>query len=373
MSDPLDLKGFSEESLTRWLEQHGIAPYRAGQILRWIYHRGVYAFSDMTDLSKDLRSFLSERLFISRLEVDQIQCSGDGSRKYLFRLKDGQHIESVLIPEPGHFTLCISSQVGCGMGCAFCLTGQGGFIRHLEPAEIVGQICAVRDDLREDTPLTNIVFMGMGEPLANYRNVVHAIRTIAGNNGLQFSKRRITVSTAGLPSGIDHLGQDVKVNLAVSLNAPDNDTRSQLMPINRTYPIEKLLSACRRFPLPSRRTIMFEYVLIAGVNDAPEDAERLAKLLRPLRAKINLIPFNPFDGTAFNRPGDDVIQAFQQILLARHYTAVIRHSKGADICAACGQLSPRNRNSKVSVLPQSSPSTLDREDQTSGPSTRADA
>jgi 23S rRNA (adenine2503-C2)-methyltransferase len=177
---------------------------------------------------------------------------------------------------------------------------------------------------------------------------VQAIRTIAGNNGLQFSNRRITVSTAGLLSGIDDLGRDVKVNLAVSLNAPDNDTRSRLMPINRTYPIEKLLSACRRFPLPSRRTIMFEYVLIAGVNDSPEHAEQLAKLLRPLRAKINVIPFNPFPGTEFTRPGDDVIEAFQRILLARHYTAVIRHSKGADICAACGQLSPRNRHSKVS-------------------------
>ena len=348
MPDPQDVQGFSEESLIHWLGQHGIAPYRAGQILRWIYQRGVYSFSDMTDLSKDLRGFLSERLFISRLEVDQVHFSGDGSRKYLFRLKDGQHIESVLIPEPGHFTLCISSQVGCGMGCAFCLTGQGGLVRNLEPAEIVGQICAVRDDLRGDIPLTNIVFMGMGEPLANYRNVVQAIRTIAGNNGLQFSNRRITVSTAGLLSGIDDLGRDVKVNLAVSLNAPDNDTRSRLMPINRTYPIEKLLSTCRRFPLPSRRTIMFEYVLIAGVNDSPEHAEQLAKLLRPLRAKINVIPFNPFPGTEFTRPGDDVIEAFQRILLARHYTAVIRHSKGADICAACGQLSPRNRHSKVS-------------------------
>ena len=361
MHDQKDVKGFSEASLIHWLEQHGVAPYRAGQILRWVYHRGVYSFSDMTDLSKDLREFLSERLIIGRLEVDRVQISKDGSRKYLFCLKDGQHIESVLIPEPGHWTLCISTQVGCGMGCAFCLTGRGGFVRNLEPAEIVGQICAVRDDLSGVPPLTNVVFMGMGEPLANYKHVVQAIRTIAGDNGLQFSSRRVTLSTAGLPSGIDDLGRDVKVNLAVSLNASDNDTRNRLMPINRTYPIEKLLSACRRFPLPARRTIMFEYVLIAGVNDAPEDAERLAKLLRPLRAKINLIPFNPFDGTEFERPGDDVIEAFQQVLLARHYTAVIRHSKGADICAACGQLSPRLRsNAKASSIPESGSSTLDR-------------
>jgi 23S rRNA (adenine2503-C2)-methyltransferase len=363
MSDPLDVKGFSEESLVHWLEQHSIASYRAGQILRWIYHRGVHSFSDMTDLSKDLRGFLSERLFISRLEVDQVQTSRDGSRKYLFRLKDGQHIESVLIPEPGHWTLCISTQVGCGMGCAFCLTGRGGLVRNLEPAEIVGQVCAVRDDLTGDTPLTNVVFMGMGEPLANYKNVVQAIRTIAGNNGLQFSNRRVTLSTAGLTPGIDALGQDVRVNLAVSLNAADNDTRSKLMPINRTYPIEKLLSACRKFPLPSRRTIMFEYVLIAGVNDSAEDAEKLAKLLRPLRAKINLIPFNPFNGTKFERPGDNVVEAFQQVLMDRYYTAVIRHSKGADICAACGQLSPRLRDTEAQPGCKEDPLTTQRENQ----------
>jgi 23S rRNA (adenine2503-C2)-methyltransferase len=319
----------------------------------------------MTDLSKDLRGFLSERLFISRLEVDGVQTSKDGSRKYLFRLKDGHHIESVLIPEPGHWTLCISTQVGCGMGCAFCLTGRGGLVRNLEPAEIVGQICAARDDLSGDAPLTNVVLMGMGEPLANYKNVVQAIRTVVGNNGLQFSTRRVTLSTAGLPPAIDDLGQDVGVNLAVSLNAADNDTRSRLMPINRTYPIENLLSACRRFPLPHRRTIMFEYVLIAGVNDAPEDAKKLSELLKPLRAKINLIPFNPFDGTEFERPGDDVIEAFQQVLMARHYTAVIRHSKGADICAACGQLSPRLRNAKAQSDCEEGPPTTQRENQDS--------
>jgi len=333
-----DVKSFSEEYLVRWLGQYGIAPYRAGQILRWIYQRGVYSFSDMTDLSKDLRSFLSERLAISRLEIEQVQTSKDGSRKYLFRLKDGQHIESVLIPEPGHWTLCISSQVGCGMGCKFCLTGRGGLVRNLEPAEIVNQVCGVRDDLQDPSSLTNIVFMGMGEPLANYSSVVQAVRTITGNSGLQFSSRRVTLSTAGLVPRIDDLGQDVRVNLAVSLNASDNDTRNKLMPINRTYPIEMILSACRRFPLPSRRTIMFEYVLIAGVNDTPADAERLAKLLRPLRAKINLIPFNLYEGVDFKRPEEGAILAFQKVLSDHHYTAIIRHSKGCDINAACGQL-----------------------------------
>jgi 23S rRNA (adenine2503-C2)-methyltransferase len=336
-----DVKGFTEEDLERWLGQFDIAPYRAGQILRWIYHRGVYSFSHMTDLSKDLRGILSERLTISRLETEQVQASKDGSRKYLFRLKDGQHIESVLISEQGHWTLCISSQVGCAMGCRFCLTGRGGLVRNLEPAEIVNQVCAARDDLQDPSSLTNIVFMGMGEPLANYNSVVQAIRTITDNNGLQFSARRVTLSSAGLVPRIDDLGRDVKVNLAVSLNASDNDTRNKLMPINRTYPIEMLLSACRRFPLPSRRTIMFEYVLIAGVNDSPADAERLARLLRPLRAKINLIPFNPYEGTEFSRPEEDAILSFQQVLLDRHYTAIIRRSKGCDINAACGQLGAR--------------------------------
>jgi 23S rRNA (adenine2503-C2)-methyltransferase len=211
-------------------------------------------------------------------------------------------------------------------------------VRNLEPAEIVNQVCGVKHDLDDPTRLTNIVFMGMGEPLANYDNVVKAIGTITSNNGHQFSNRRVTLSTAGLASRIDVLGQDVTVNLAVSLNAADNDTRNELMPINRTYPIETLLSACRRFPLPRRRMVTFEYVLIAGVNDGLEDAIRLAMILAPLRAKINLIPFNPFEGSGFSRPEESTILAFQQVLTDHHYTALIRRSKGQDIAAACGQL-----------------------------------
>jgi 23S rRNA (adenine2503-C2)-methyltransferase len=292
----------------------------------------------MTDLSKDLRQWLSSEPAISSLEAEQIVVSEDGSKKYLFRLKDGHHVESVLIPERGHWTLCISSQVGCAMGCRFCLTGRGGLVRNLEPAEIVNQVCAVKEDLPHQDPLTNIVFMGMGEPLANYESVVHAIGTLTSNNGLQFSNRRVTLSTAGLVPRIDDLGKDVGVNLAVSLNATDDKTRSALMPINQTFPIETLLSACSRFPLPSRRMITFEYVLIAGVNDRLEDARRLATLLEPLRAKINLIPFNAFEGIGYERPPESAILAFQKILTDRHFTAPIRRSKGHDIGAACGQL-----------------------------------
>lgn len=338
MPNRIDIKNLTEQALTSWLQQHGHPAYRAGQILRWIYHRDVTDFSHMTDLAKGLRDQLSDNFTISRFEPETVVASDDGSRKLLFRLFDGYHIESVLIPEREHWTLCISSQVGCAMGCAFCLTGQGGLVRNLQPSEIVNQVCAARDNLRESGRLTNIVFMGMGEPLANYDPVLQALRTITENNGLQFSNRRVTLSTVGLVPRMDDLGKDVTVNLAVSLNATTDDTRNALMPINRTFSMETLLSACSRFPLPSRRMITFAYVLLAGINDSPGDAKRLARLLHPLRAKINLIPFNPFEGAAFERPEEDAILAFQKILTDKHYTAIIRRSKGQDVGAACGQL-----------------------------------
>ena len=340
-----DVKSLTEQALALWLQEHDIPSYRAGQILGWIYHRNAKTFSQMTDLSKDLRQWLSARLTISSFAPEKIETSEDGSKKYLFRLDDGHYVESVLIPEVKRWTLCISSQVGCAMRCRFCLTGSCGFVRNLEPSEIVNQVCAVRDDLLSSQSLTNIVFMGMGEPLANYDNVVHAIKTITGNNGLQFSGRRVTLSTVGLVPAIDAFGKDVRAaNLAVSLNAADNKTRNRLMPVNQTYPIEKLLSACKRFPLPPRRMITFEYVLIAGINDSPEDAIKLAKLLGPLRAKINLIPFNTFEGSDFQRPKEATILGFQKILIDKHYTVLIRRSKGQDISAACGQLRARVQN-----------------------------
>jgi 23S rRNA (adenine2503-C2)-methyltransferase len=276
---------------------------------------------------------------ISTFTPEQVSVSQDGSRKYLFCLHDGQYVETVLIPERGHATICVSSQVGCAMGCRFCLTGSGGLVRNLEPSEIINQVCAVQADLgSEKDPLTNIVFMGMGEPLANYDHVLKAILTMTSNNGLMFSNRRVTLSTVGLVPRMADLGKAVTVNLAVSLNGADNATRDVLMPINKRYPIEDLLQACNRFPLPSRRMITFEYVLLSGVNDRLEDARRLAKLLRPLRAKINLIPFNPFEGCSFKRPDEPSVLAFQKILTDNHYTTMIRWSKGLDIGAACGQL-----------------------------------
>jgi 23S rRNA (adenine2503-C2)-methyltransferase len=339
LSNKKDIKELTKDQLVSWLENKGVKPYRAGQILKWIYLRQSDTFDIMTDLGKEIRTLLSRHFTINRLEKVCIETSQDGSKKYLFKLEDGKHIESVLIPEKDHYTLCISSQVGCAQGCKFCLTAKGGFIRNLTKREIVDQVRDIKNDLDDSKCLTNIVFMGMGEPLANYNNVVSAINTITDSEfGLNFSSRRVTLSTAGLVPKLFDLGRDTSINLAISLNATDNKTRTMLMPINRKYPIEKLIDACRRYPLKPRRRITFEYILIKGINDSLEDAKRLVKLLRPIKAKINLIPFNEHEGSDFLRPEESVIHKFQEILHQNNYTAIIRHSKGRDISAACGQL-----------------------------------
>lgn len=337
-SEQVDIKNLSREQLGAWLEANGIKSYRAGQIFKWVFFHQVDQFNSMTDLGQELREKLSAQFVISRLQVERIETSRDGSQKFLFRLADGNHIETVLIPEKKHFTLCISSQVGCAMGCLFCLTASGGFVRNLTAGEIVSQVRDIKKHIG-NRPLSNIVLMGMGEPLANYANVVQAVHILTDTDfGLEFSTRRVTLSTAGLIPELLQLGKDVTVNLAVSLNATDNETRSRLMPINRKYPLEDLLEACRQYPLAPRKRITFEYILIRAVNDSPQDALRLAKLLRPIKAKINLIPFNEHSGSRFQRPDEKTILAFQDILVSHHYTAMIRNSKGQDISAACGQL-----------------------------------
>jgi 23S rRNA (adenine2503-C2)-methyltransferase len=299
----------------------------------------VESFDQMTDLRKDFRALLGENFIIQRLPILKTQTAGDGTRKFLFGLEDGNTVESVLIPERNHYTLCVSSQVGCALGCRFCVTGQGGLVRNLSRAEIINQVWEIRKQLEDPAQLTNLVFMGMGEPLANYQALVSAIEALTNSDwGMKFAARRITVSTAGLVPRIPDLGRDTRVNLAVSLNAVDDDTRSRLMPINRTYPLADLLDACRQFPLPSGRKITFEYILIKGLNDSVDHARRLAKLLAPLKAKINLIPFNPSNNSEFERPCEASIQAFQAVLLGKHYTSVVRYSKGQEIMAACGQL-----------------------------------
>ena len=342
-----DIQTLSKDQLVFWLAEHDIAAYRAEQILKWIFHRQTDDFSVMTDLSQKDRDLLHRHFHVARLERLQVAVSEDGTRKYLFRLSDGNRIESVLIPERGHFTACVSTQVGCAQGCRFCLTARRGFVRNLHANEIVSQIRDIKNDIPDTHPLTNIVFMGMGEPLANYHNVLESLQTLTdGKWGFQFAGRKVTVSTAGLIPELSSFGFRTKVNLAVSLNATENQTRTKLMPINRRYPLEKLLEACRKYPLMPHRRITFEYILINGINDSPADAHRLAAMLKPLRAKINLIPFNEFEGCDFKQPDKAIISDFQESLIKLHCTAIVRKSKGGDIAAACGQLSGRRHGNR---------------------------
>lgn len=349
-----DIKEFSQHKLADWLHEHGEKPYRAGQIFKWIYLRQCESFDEMTDLSKPLREILKSNFSIDRLEKSNIETSQDGTKKYLFRLSDGEYSECVLIPGKDRYTLCISSQVGCAQGCRFCLTAKGGFKRNLTTGEIVSQVRDVLFDLprNEDDPETakpfqNIVFMGMGEPLANFENVCDALDIIMNSDyGLKFSSRKVTVSTCGLIDRFKELGTRSGANLAVSLNATDNETRSRIMPINRRYPIEDLIEACKRFPMNKREKITFEYIMFKGVNDSAKNAHELARLLAPVKAKINLIPFNEFDGCEFQTPDEETIQTFLSILHDKGYTAIVRKSMGQDISAACGQLRANQINNK---------------------------
>ncbi len=334
----ISLKGMDSAETQAWAAHIGVPPYRGRQIRRWIFSKLARSFHEMTDLPKELRSALQKTVKLQHLEIVNILKSSDGTRKYIFRLNDGHEIESVLIPERDHFTLCISSQVGCSMGCKFCLTGSGGLVRNLKAAEIIDQVIQVKSEMPNRTRLTNIVLMGMGEPLANYDNVLKALRNIISPDGMNFSHRKVTLSTCGLVPQIGRLGREISVNLAISLNAPNDAIRSFLMPINRRYPLSSLLQTCRKFPLPNRRMITFEYILIKGINDRAEDARSLVTLLKGIRAKVNLIPFNPHIKSDFEPSPPRVVARFQEILLENHLTAIIRKSKGPDIMAACGQL-----------------------------------
>jgi 23S rRNA (adenine2503-C2)-methyltransferase len=334
----IDLKGLNTQDTEKWVEGLGLDAFRGRQIRQWLFKRLASSFDEMTNLASSLRELLKEEANINHLERIRTQVSRDCTEKYLFRLIDGLYIESVLIPERGHYTLCISSQAGCAMGCVFCHTGRQGLKRNLTPSEIVDQVIQAKRAMKEPDLLTNIVFMGMGEPLANYKGVLAAINNMTAEDGMNFSHRKVTLSTCGLVPGIRRLGRDTTVNLAVSLNAADDETRDLLMPINRKYNLKTLIAACRDFPLPNRRMITFEYILIDGVNDRPKDALNLSKLLSGLRAKINLIPLNPGPDKEMNSPSTERILEFQDILIRKHFTAIIRKSKGQDISAACGQL-----------------------------------
>ncbi len=334
-----ELKGLNSKETDRWATAQGLEAYRGRQIRHWLLKRLARSFGEMTDLPKSMRTALEKEATISHLEEVRVLTSQDGTRKFLFKLVDGHLIESVLIPERGHFTLCISSQAGCAMGCRFCLTAKQGLKRDLRPSEIIEQVIHAKRDLNNPERLTNIVLMGMGEPLANYDAVVKAIHNLTSEDGMNFSHRKVTLSTCGLVPQIRELGKNVSVNLAVSLNATEDETRNLLMPINKMYPLRTLLSACRDLPLPNRRMLTFEYILIKGLNDDPGHALNLAALLSGIRAKINLIPLNTHRGLNMSPPPKEKILRFQQILLQNHFTPIIRKSKGADILAACGQLS----------------------------------
>ncbi|NOZ14093.1 MAG: 23S rRNA (adenine(2503)-C(2))-methyltransferase RlmN [Acidobacteria bacterium] len=323
------------------LTAQGLPAFRSKQILNWIYGKTVTDFREMTNLSKPLREELAEKWRISSLKELKQNKASDGTTKFGFALYDGSIIESVRIPmETGKQTFCISSQAGCAMGCKFCSTARMGLIRNLSPSEIVCQALHLRRSAGlNEKQVFNIVFMGMGEPLANTDNVLKAINILTDKDGMNLSRRRITVSTCGIVNGIRRLAREPRPpRLAISLNAADDETRRKIMPITEGNPLDELLDQLKRYPLPPRERFTFEYVLIGGVNDRDEDAAKLPRLLNKLRYKINLIPFNPFPGSGFLPPDPARIEAFQQILFSKNITATLRKSKGCEIQGACGQL-----------------------------------
>ncbi len=336
ITEKTDLKALTVDELKGFFQALGEPSYRTEQLIQWIYQRGVTSVSEITVFSKVLRDKLSKIAYISNLHLIKKQTSQDGTEKFLFGLQDSERIESVLIPEKDRLTLCVSSQVGCALGCRFCLTGTIGFKRNLLAHEIVDQVIAVQR-LIKPRRITNIVVMGMGEPLLNLENVSEALWRITKLIGI--SRRRITLSTAGIIPGIKKLPEIApKVKLAVSLNATTDEVRSMLMPVNKRYPLSELLKALKDYPLEPRQRITFEYVLIKGVNDRPEDAQRLIKLLSGIPSKINLIPFNPHEGSGFEPPPEETIKKFMSLLENSPITVTLRRSRGRDISGACGQL-----------------------------------
>ncbi len=336
-----NLLGMSPDALVRFFEQLDQKPFRARQLMRWAYKRGVLDFDAMTDLSAALRSQLSALAELKLPEAVGKDQSADGTTKWLVRVAGGQFVETVFIPEPGRGTLCISSQAGCVLDCAFCATAQQGFNRNLTAAEILGQVLLASRELPEGA-ITNVVFMGMGEPLANYRNVVPVAKLLVDDLAFALSRRRVTISTAGLVPQMLKLAEECNVALAVSLHAPDDELRDRLVPINRRYPIAELLNACWKYAEGiASRQITFEYVMLDGVNDHVRHARQLVRLLSGRPAKVNLIPFNHFPGSEFRCSTTETIDRFAQILWASGVVATVRRPRGDDIAAACGQLAGR--------------------------------
>jgi 23S rRNA (adenine2503-C2)-methyltransferase len=343
-ASPTNLFGLDREALRACFGQMGQQPYRADQVMQWIYRRGKDSFNEMSNISKDLRTKLDDHFVIRPPELVTEQLSQDGTRKWVLRLDGGNAVETVFIPETDRGTLCISSQVGCAMDCSFCSTGKQGLNRNMTTAEIVAQVWfaarALGGDFQNERVISNIVFMGMGEPLANYGAVLPAIRILLDDFGFGLSKRRVTVSTSGLVPFIDRLHDDCDTALAVSLHAPNDELRNELVPINRKYPIAELMDACRRYTDGKDRKmhIVYEYVLLEGINDSPALARQLARLLGDMPAKVNLIPFNPFPNSGYTRSKPEAIKAFGDILRAKKILTMVRKTRGDDIDAACGQL-----------------------------------
>jgi 23S rRNA (adenine2503-C2)-methyltransferase len=337
--NPHDLAELELPELEAALDARGVAPFHARQLYRWVYKRGVTELDRMTDLGRTLRDQLQAEFAIHTPRVVSDERSIDGTRKFLLELADGRRVEAVFIPDTPAMTFCISTQVGCAMSCGFCLTGKMGLVRNLTAGEIVGQVrvLAAATGLLEQP--FNIVLMGMGEPLHNYDNTTKALRVLHSEHGMAVSPRRVTLSTVGIVPGLKRLAREpLMPNLAISLHATTEEQRTMLVPPNSKYPLADILDVCRNFPLKKRNRITFEYVMLAGVNDTPEDARRLVKLLAGIKAKVNLIPLNPAPGIPFERPSDERVDRFAQILADRHVTVSVRKSRGRDIRAACGQL-----------------------------------
>ena len=334
-----NIKDLSFQELAAFLSEHKESAYRAKQIRQWLFKKRAATFGDMTNLSYPLRERLEEHFTIGQLKTVRRMESRDRTVKFLFGLGDGATIESVLIPETRRLTLCISTQAGCGFGCAFCATAVLGLKRNLTAGEIADQVVQASRHLNAGERITHVVLMGMGEPLANYAQTVNALEIITdGDWGIGISPRRVTLSTVGLVPQIEMLMEQTRVNLAISLHAPTNALRGELMPVNRKYSLEQLLECCRKLPIPRRKRITFEYVLLGGVNDSEQQAHRLARLLRGIPSKVNVIPFNPHPGSAFLRPAAEQIEIFQSVLRDEGVQVNVRRPRGDDIQAACGQL-----------------------------------
>ena len=335
----IDIKSLTLQKLECHLSNLSIKPFKAKQLFKWIYEKGVFDFKNMTDISKKDQETLHDKFSINIPEIVTVNKSVDGTIKFALKLFDGEIIESVLIPDKERLTLCVSTQVGCKMGCRFCFTAKMGFKRNLFVNEILDQVIAgkflVENELRK---ITNIVFMGMGEPFDNYENFTNALDVIMDKFGLKFSYRRITVSTCGKIDKMLQFGKNYNINLAVSIHAADDKKRNELMPVNKKYPIKKLIDACKKYPVKNRQRITFEYLMIKNFNDSIQDAKKLVRLLSNLKSKVNLIQFNTFPDSFYEPSDMETIRQFQDYVMSKGITVTLRKSKGSDILGACGQL-----------------------------------